>query len=559
MYIYTHTYYLLKPTCIFSVRNINMPKRSKSKKDKKKKSTRRKKHPVIDGDILENSIGSDVPICNFMKKPGLICLFLVGILCIVLFKGNNRGIVAYLKRHRSNAVLNQRFTVPFHYEEEKGLQDKDTTTLSDGCKTPYLFEIEENMDFGGNDIRGGGGVQTSSLGHCCQYCAHTAHCKAFTYIMATKYCWMKHSKPDDKGKLRKTAKVISGYLPKDIFLKKEDKLDEELKQIGINGHLLQSTTEVYQGTPRKNTAQFEGYTVFYGVYRSSHFQLVQDHLNREQRNYLIMLHAIEKRRNALKAINNLEISEKNRKNPLVVDVGANQGLFALFAAKMGADVVAVEPQVRLCRLINWSALQNGFKVGHEIVLYQSAILDKYERVNMRDANINEGAIGTIVRGASGNIQSHPISDIVPGNRSIAFLKIDVEGAELAAIRSAYKLFNKHLVDNVVVEFGPPSRWRRTLNMAPSVAIKVMTEMTNKYKFDIRLLDSQVYSHYTASRGICLGSNGCYKPISSLSNMNVLISAMTKCDCEAYLHFAHNTELKTQIDEGIGETFSWLRL
>ena len=124
-----------------------MPKRSKSKKDKKKKSTRRKKHPVIDGDILENSIGRDVPICNFMKKPGLICLFLVGILCIVLFKGNNRGIVAYFKRHRSNAVLNQRFTVPFHYEEEKGLQDKDTTTLSDGCKTPYLFEIEENMDF----------------------------------------------------------------------------------------------------------------------------------------------------------------------------------------------------------------------------------------------------------------------------------------------------------------------------------------------------------------------------------------------------------------------------
>ena len=30
-----------------------------------------------------------------------------------------------------------------HYKEEKGLQDKDTTTLSDGCKTPYLFEIEE--------------------------------------------------------------------------------------------------------------------------------------------------------------------------------------------------------------------------------------------------------------------------------------------------------------------------------------------------------------------------------------------------------------------------------
>ena len=72
--------------------------------------------------------------------------------------------------------------MPFHYEEEKGLQDKDTTTLSMDVQR-VSFEIEENMDFGGNDIRGGGGVQTSSLGHCCQYCAHTAHCKR-TYIMA---------------------------------------------------------------------------------------------------------------------------------------------------------------------------------------------------------------------------------------------------------------------------------------------------------------------------------------------------------------------------------------
>ena len=121
--------------------------------------------------------------------------------------------------------------------------------------------------------------------------------------------------PCDAGQLAAEACILSPSLSRIIntlienkfIIKKEDKLDEELKQIGINGHLLQSTTEVYQGTPRKNTAQFEGYTVFYGVYRSSHFQLVQDHLNREQRNYLIMLHAIEKRRNALKAINKCPI------------------------------------------------------------------------------------------------------------------------------------------------------------------------------------------------------------------------------------------------------------
>ena len=57
--------------------------------------------------------------------------------------------------------------------------------------------------------------------------------------------------------------------------------------------LLESITEAYQGNPRKNTAWAAGYSVKYGVYRDSHIQLVQDHLNRERRNYIIMQHAIE--------------------------------------------------------------------------------------------------------------------------------------------------------------------------------------------------------------------------------------------------------------------------
>ena len=184
---------------------------------------------------------------------------------------------------------------------------------------------------------------------------------------------------------------------------------------------------------------------------------------------------------------------------------------------------------------------------------------------MRDANINEGAIGTIVPGSQGNIQAHPISDIVPTNRSVAFLKIDVEGAELAALRSAYKLFLVKSVDNVVVEFGPPSRWRRTLNMAPTVGIEVMTEMVNKFSFEIRLLDSQVYSTYDHTKSISTASNGNYKPISTIKDMEALVAAMAKCDCEAYLWFLRNDALKAKVrdtssnGDGISGIFSWLRL
>jgi hypothetical protein len=41
---------------------------------------------------------------------------------------------------------------------------------------------------------------------------------------------------------------------------------------------------------------------------------------------------------------------RQQARPLVVDVGSNHGLYALYAALLGADVVAVEPQVRrVCR------------------------------------------------------------------------------------------------------------------------------------------------------------------------------------------------------------------
>ena len=46
-----------------------------------------------------------------------------------------------------------------------------------------------------------------------------------------------------------------------------------------------------------------------------------------------------------------------------MDVGSNHGLYSLFAAKLGADVITLEPQERLCRVINKAALLNGKEVA----------------------------------------------------------------------------------------------------------------------------------------------------------------------------------------------------
>ena len=132
-----------------------------------------------------------------------------------------------------------------------------------------------------------------------------------------------------------------------------------------------------------------------------------------------------------------------------MDVGSNHGLYSLFAAKLGADVITLEPQERLCRVINKAALLNGkevaiiplilsllplvyplallvpsvrlpflseyrdayylnllflvrgcarnAQVAQRITLYHAAALDHREVITMSAAEVAEGAVATVVR------------------------------------------------------------------------------------------------------------------------------------------------------------------
>ena len=59
--------------------------------------------------------------------------------------------------------------------------------------------------------------------------------------------------------------------------------------------------------------------------------------------------------------------------------------------------------------------------------------------------------------------------------------------------------------------------------------------------------------------------GNYKPISTIKDMEALVAAMAKCDCEAYLWFVHNDSLEAKVrdtsnnGDGVSGIFSWLRL
>ena len=217
-----------------------------------------------------------------MKRPCSICLLTAASLLLVLYSGSRRVNWPSTK-HRANLYLEQRVTIPFQYKEHSAGANSRNSTIP--CREPYQFQLEENTDFKGNDLAGGGGVKSFSLGHCCAFCVHTVDCKSFTFDAATKFCWMKHSKPrkDKVMKVTGSGEMISGSLSESSFSRKESRLHRQLAKIGVSPHALESITEAYQGSPRKSTAWVAGYSVKYGVYRNSHIQLVQDHLNREQK------------------------------------------------------------------------------------------------------------------------------------------------------------------------------------------------------------------------------------------------------------------------------------
>jgi len=162
------------------------------------------------------------------------------------------------------------------------------------------------------------------------------------------------------------------------------------------------------------------------------------------------------------------VVESAERSALVVDLGANHGLYGLAAGAKGASVVAVEAQRSLAWLLDAAATVNDVDVR----FYHNAILDTEDfNANVTEVDIPEmaefhrseggtAAVGRVVaRVPSHTAVTVPAHVVVPPSTpAISFLKIDVEGVELAALRSAMPLFAARRVSHAAVEFGPVSRW-----------------------------------------------------------------------------------------------------
>ena len=293
-----------------------------------------------------------------------------------------------------------------------------------------------------------------------------------------------------------------------------------------------------QAELHQNTIVIHGVRIQYAVRDPGHLRLIEDHVSREVNGYALLKDAIAQAQ-----------GRDPTAAPLVLDVGSNHGLFSLFAAALGADVITLEPQKRLCRVINKAARLNGADVAGRITLYHNAALDEREVITLSQAEIAEGAIATVVRkgrggGGSEKVDARPISDFIPASetRDICFLKVDVEGFELHAIPSAAPLFKAGRVHNVVVEFGPPNRWQVANNGAED-GVKLMHNMQHSHGFEPRLINSLVWNEYlsqTDAEAKRSAKERSFVPLDSGFRQQEAVDAMARC-CEAYVWFTRDTK------------------
>lgn len=151
----------------------------------------------------------------------------------------------------------------------------------------------------------------------------------------------------------------------------------------------------------------------------------------------------------------------------VLDVGSNGGYFSLLSRALGCSVLAVDAQPRCLQRLNSAAALNGFSDG--LTTRWAAVTDGSPGA---PAAIRTGATrcsglwGADAGSAWINAESSsevdvagaPLMELVAGwlpeRATVAALKIDVEGSEVAVLRSALPLLQARRVRAVLAEVVP---------------------------------------------------------------------------------------------------------
>lgn len=153
---------------------------------------------------------------------------------------------------------------------------------------------------------------------------------------------------------------------------------------------------------------------------------------------------------------------KGKESGLVLDIGANQGFYTYYLASLGMDVHSFEIYEPNFRALQHGAEFNPKDVADRVDLYPVGLGEKNSRFSMQGSNyegfLKEGKGGPILGVTFDCFAHHMRGKLDISN--VAFIKLDVEGFEIAVLKGAQNSLFKHgysKIGGMVMEVGP-DRW-----------------------------------------------------------------------------------------------------
>ena len=180
------------------------------------------------------------------------------------------------------------------------------------------------------------------------------------------------------------------------------------------------------------------------------------------------------------------LAERLGPDLVLVDIGANVGGYALFAATLagpGGRVLAIEPQADIFERLTFNIRQNGFSA---VKALEVAVSDRDGEVTLFVDPKNKGEtsmrlVGTA--GASVKVPAKALGTIVAeeGFERIDAMKLDVEGAEDLILVAFFRDVARHLWPRLLIIEDAPGRWTMDLfglirERGYAVALKTRTNV-----------------------------------------------------------------------------------
>lgn len=171
----------------------------------------------------------------------------------------------------------------------------------------------------------------------------------------------------------------------------------------------------------------------------------------------------------------------------VIDVGANIGYYTLLSARLvggKGTVYAFEPDPTNFKLLNANIELNGYK---NVVAEQKAVSDKND---ILDLYLNDSDVGahTIYKPEKSKrmvkVVSTTLDDYFKGKEHpVNIVKMDIEGAEMAALSGMRNIIKANPTIKIFVEFHLP--WIIRSGVSPEVYI---SQLLDDYKFSITVIE-----------------------------------------------------------------------